>query len=126
MPVLPDTHAFRWWCGNSRELSKNAKAAIVAHDCFVSYASFWEIAIKISLNRLRLPDPIDRYIGDQISINGFDHLPIDLRHITRCSLLQWHHRDPFDRLLAAQALEENVDVVSKDPAFDNYGVRRIW
>ena len=126
MPVLLDTHAFLWWCEDNPELSKKARSVIKAEDCFVSLASFWEIAIKISLNKLRLPGIIDRYLVDQMSLNGFEQLEISFRQIMRCATLERHHGDPFDRLLVAQAREESLAIVSRDPAFDRYGIKRIW
>jgi PIN domain nuclease of toxin-antitoxin system len=126
LPVLLDTHAFLWWCEDSPELSKKARSVIKAEDCFVSLASFWEIAIKISLNKLRLPGIIDRYLVDQMSLNGFEQLEISFRQIMRCATLERHHGDPFDRLLVAQAREESLAIVSRDPAFDRYGIKRIW
>ena len=126
MPVLLDTHAFLWWCEDSPELSKKARSVMKAEDCFVSLASFWEIAIKVSLNKLRLPGIIDRYLADQMSLNGFEQLEISFRQITRCASLERHHGDPFDRLLVAQAQEESLPIVSRDPAFDRYGIKRIW
>jgi len=126
LALLLDTHAFLWWCEDSPELSKKARKAMTADDCFVSLASFWEIAIKISLNKLRLPGIVDRYLADQMSLNGFEQLEITFRQIMRCSSLQRHHGDPFDRLLVAQAQEESLTIVSRDPAFDAYGIKRIW
>ena len=126
MPLLLDTHAFLWWCEDSPELSKKARKAMTADDCFVSLASFWEIAIKISLNKLRLPGIVDRYLADQMSLNGFEQLEISFRQIMRCARLERHHGDPFDRLLIAQAQEESLPIVSRDPAFDRYGIKRIW
>ena len=126
MPVLLDTHAFLWWCEDSPELSKKARSVMKADDCFVSLASFWEIAIKVSLNKLRLPGIIDRYLADQMSLNGFEQLEISFRQIMRCATLERHHGDPFDRLLVAQAQEESLAIVSRDPAFDRYGIKRIW
>ena len=96
------------------------------HDCFVSFASFWEIAIKVSLNKLRLPGIIDRYLADQMSLNGFEQMEISFRQIMRCASLRRHHGDPFDRLLVAQAQEDKLPIVSRDPAFDSYGIKRIW
>jgi len=95
-------------------------------DCFVSFASLWEIAIKLSLDKLRLPDRFERYIPDQMSLNGFEQMEISFNHIRRCSGLEWRHRDPFDRLLVAQALEEDLAIVSRNPAFDAYKVKRYW
>jgi PIN domain nuclease of toxin-antitoxin system len=126
LAVLLDTHAFLWWCADSPELSKKARKAMAADDCFVSLASFWEIAIKISLNKLRLPGIIDRYLADQMQLNGFEQLDISFRQIMRCASLERHHGDPFDRLLVAQAREESLPIVSRDPVFDRYGTQRIW
>ena len=126
MAVLLDTHAFLWWCEDSPELSKKARTVMKAEDCFVSLASFWEIAIKVSLNKLRVPGIIDRYLADQMSLNGFEQLEISFRQIMRCATLERHHGDPFDRLLVAQAQEESLPIVSRDPAFDRYGIKRIW
>jgi PIN domain nuclease of toxin-antitoxin system len=89
-------------------------------------ASFWEIAIKASLKKLRLPAATDRYIPEQMSLNGFETLEITFRQTMGTATLPWHHRDPFDRLLAAQAIEEKLNIVSRDPAFDAYGIKRIW
>ena len=94
MPVLLDTHAFLWWCQDSPELSKKARTVMKAEDCLVSLASFWEIAIKISLNKLRLPGIVDRYLADQMSLNGFEQLEITFRQIMRCASLERHHGDP--------------------------------
>jgi PIN domain nuclease of toxin-antitoxin system len=126
LPLLLDTHTFLWWCEDSPELSKKAREVMTEQDCFVSFASFWEIAIKVSLNKLRLPGIIDRYLADQMSLNGFEQLAISFRQITRCASLPWHHRDPFDRLLIAQAQEASLAIVSRDASFDAYGIKRIW
>lgn len=126
MPVLLDTHAFLWWCEDSPELSAKARRVIASEDCFVSLASFWEIAIKISLQKLRVPGVPDRYLADQMSFNGFEQLEISFRQVLRCASMEHHHRDPFDRLLIAQAQEESLPIVSRDPSFDAYGIRRIW
>ena len=126
MPILLDTHAFLWWCEDSPELSRTARKAMAKNDCFVSFASFWEIAIKISLNKLRLPGIPDRWLADQMQLNGFEQLEISFRQIMRCAAMERHHGDPFDRLLIAQAQEESLSIVSRDLAFDRYGVKRIW
>jgi PIN domain nuclease of toxin-antitoxin system len=92
----------------------------------VSIATFWELAIKISLGKLTLPDAIDRYFPQQMMENGFEQMAIDLGQIARCATLPFHHRDPFDRMLAAQALEGDFPIISRDPVFTRYGVKRIW
>lgn len=126
MPVLLDTHAFLWWCDDSPELSLAARNAMERNDCFVSMATFWEIAIKVSLGKLRLPGPIEKYLADQMQLNGFERMEIGFRHCVRVGKLTWAHRDPFDRLLASQALEERIPIVSRDPIFTQYGLERIW
>lgn len=89
-------------------------------------ATFWEVAIKISLGKLRLPTAAERYLPEQISINGFETLDIRFRHTMGVISLPWRHRDPFDRLLAAQAIEEDLPVVSRDAVFEDYGIQRLW
>ena len=126
MAVLLDTHAFLWWCEDAADLSKKARRIISREECLLSLASLWEISIKVSQGKLRLPNDFARYIPEQIALNGFTQLAIGFRHIAGCSRLPWHHRDPFDRLLIAQAIEEELSVVSRDDAFDQYGIHRIW
>jgi PIN domain nuclease of toxin-antitoxin system len=126
--LLLDTHAFLWWLGASRGLSRKARSAIGSgrNECYVSIASAWEIAIKVSLGTLRIGGTLDRFLPEQMAANGFHPLAIDLKHVARVATLPFHHRDPFDRLLVAQALEEELRVVTADPVFARYGVKRIW
>jgi PIN domain nuclease of toxin-antitoxin system len=126
--LLLDTHAFLWWIADDAALSPAARRAIANPEnaCLVSAASAWEIAIKVSIGKLSLGGDVRRFVPDQLSANGFDPLPVSVAHATRVAALPFHHRDPFDRLLAAQALEERVAVVSADPIFRKYGVKRIW
>jgi PIN domain nuclease of toxin-antitoxin system len=126
LALLLDTHTFLWWCEDSPELSPKARKALAVNDAFVSMVSFWEIAIKVSLNKLRLPAAIERYLPEQMSLNGFETLEISFRQTVATATLPWHHRDPFDRLLAAQALAQELTLVSRDTVFDAYGLRRIW
>jgi PIN domain nuclease of toxin-antitoxin system len=128
MRVLLDTHAFLWWVEDAPALSKRARNAISdpANDCLVSLASCWEMAIKLSLGKLRLPQAIGKFIPEQLSANAFRQLEISIAHVARVATLPFHHRDPFDRLLAAQALEEGCPIVSADSSFRAYGVKRIW
>ena len=126
MPVLLDTHAFLWWCAGGPELSRKARTTIAAEDCFVSLASFWEIAIKLNLGKLRLPGDPGKYITGQMATNGFAQLEITFRQTMRCASMERHHGDPFDRLLVAQALEESLAIVSRDTVFDAYEIKRIW
>jgi len=126
--ILLDTHAFLWWVEGDRSLPARALAAIADPDtdCLLSMASAWEIAIKVALGKLKLAVPVRRYIVEHVAANGFRMLDIGIAHVGRIETLEKHHGDPFDRLLVAQALEEAVPIVTADPVFRKYGVRRIW
>ena len=128
MRLLLDTHTFLWWVQDALALSAKARAAIAhpENECLLSLASCWEMAIKLSLGKLKLPTTIDRFIPEQMALNGFRQLPIDFRHVARVARLPWRHRDPFDRQLAAQALEVETAIVSVDHVFRRYGVKLIW
>ena len=118
MTFLLDTHVLIWWDEGAR-LAAAAKTAIRDADVvFVSAASGWEIASKTSLGRLRPR----RSVSEAARDSGFEELPVLLRHTETLSGLPWHHRDPFDRLLAAQALCEGLTLVTRDPVFGQYGV----
>ncbi len=84
------------------------------------------MAIKTSLGKLEIAGSFERFLPEQLAANAFGTLPIELAHVARTARLPFHHRDPFDRLLAAQALEEDLGIVSRDPIFRRYGVRRVW
>ena len=127
MRVLLDTHTFLWGITDDPRLSGGARRAIAdASERFLSMASCWEIAIKVSRNKLTLAKPIERLIPEQLGLNGFQLLQIDLDDVARVATLPFHHRDPFDRLLVAQALGEELTLVSADPVFRKYGVKRVW
>ncbi len=128
MRLLLDTHTFLWWVAASGELSRRARSAVgsARNECFVSVASGWEIAIKVSLGKLRIDGALDRFLPEQLAANGFRALAIDLKHAARVARLPFHHRDPFDRLLVAQALEEDLAMVTADPVVAKYGVNRVW
>jgi PIN domain nuclease of toxin-antitoxin system len=125
--LLLDTHAFLWWVADDDRLPGRARAAITGADrVFVSVASCWELAIKTSLGRLTLSRPLDRFLAEHLGSNQFTLLPIELPHTAAVATLPFHHRDPFDRLLAAQALHEKLPLVSADPVFKAYKVKRVW
>ena len=128
MRVLLDTHVFLWWVEGDRALPAKARAALADPDneCLVSMASAWELAIKSGLGKLKLAVPVMRYVVEHVAANAFRVLDIRLAHVGRVETLPPHHRDPFDRLLAAQALEEKLPIVSADPVFRKYGVKRVW
>jgi PIN domain nuclease of toxin-antitoxin system len=128
MRLLVDTHVFLWWIEDAPSLSRKARSAISSseNECLLSLASCWEMAIKLSLGKLRLRGAIERFIPEQLATNAFRQLTIDFRHVAKVAMLPFHHRDPFDRLLAAQAIEEQCAIVSADPVFVKYGVKRVW
>ena len=119
MKLLLDTHTLLWFLRDDSNLSAPAKALILdpANRKFVSVASCWEIAIKAGLGKLRLAEPSAALLGRELPRNRFDPLPIELRHATAVEMLPPHHRDPFGRLLAAQALAEDMPLVSIGPSF---------
>ena len=126
MTLLLDTQAFLWWIGDDPRLSTRARRAITDASGLLSVASCWEIAIKAGLGKLEIPRPIDRFIQQQLEVNGFSLLPASLEHVSAVAELPLHHRDPFDRLLVAQARREELAIVSADPVFRKYGVKRVW
>lgn len=128
MRVLMDTHAFLWWVDDSSALSRKARSTIANPDneCLLSLASCWEMAIKSRLGKLRLASPIEHFIPEQMAANNVRQLEIEFRHLAKIATLAFHHRDPFDRLLAAQALVEKCPIVTADNVFRKYGVTRIW
>ncbi len=127
MRILLDTHAFIWFAEDDDQLHPNIKRAIEksANDIFLSIASIWEMAIKIQLNKLKISKSIEEVI-ELATSNGFELLPILPEHIIKLTALAFHHRDPFDRIIIAQGLDENFQIVSKDSIFDEYGVKRLW
>jgi PIN domain nuclease of toxin-antitoxin system len=128
MKLLLDTHTFLWFIAGSHNLSQTARELIedVANEKLVSIASLWEIAIKHSIGKLPLAAPFSALIPQQMALNGFDSLPIEIHQISLLVALPFHHRDPFDRLLIAQSLAEGIPLVSADSNFDAYGVQRFW
>lgn len=127
MRLLLDTHAFLWFAAGDRRLSRRARAAMEHADAelHISAASVWEMAIKASLGRLTLPATVARYMADKIA-EGYRLAPISWTHGAAVERLPLHHRDPFDRLLIAQAQADALPVVSRDRVFRKYGVEVIW
>ena len=128
MRVLLDTHAFLWWLAGSDRLSGAARAAIgdPENDILVSAASAWEIAVKHRLGKLPGADDVALDVAGCIASQGFLELPITVRNGERAGRLPGPHRDPFDRMLIAQALALDLPLVSLETLFDRYGVTRIW
>lgn len=128
MKVLLDTQAFLWLSINSPLLSKKSKQIFIDedNDLYLSLASVWEMASKSSIGKLKLRQPIEKFILNQLQENCINQLEIEFRHVTRVENLPFHHRDPFDRLLISQAMEEKMSILSSDAAFDAYSIKRIW
>jgi PIN domain nuclease of toxin-antitoxin system len=126
--LLLDTHAFLWFILDDPQLSANADALISDpdNDVEISPASYWELAIKISIGKYSLPEPFDVFVDREIAANDFQILHVEPKHTAVVSTLPFHHKDPFDRLLVAQAQVEGIPIISGDSALDDYAVRRLW
>ncbi len=128
MQLLLDTHALIWFFSGSERLSNTARTLIEDIDNikYVSVASVWEMAIKQSKGKLNLSIPLDDYIQEKINLEDFQLLNIKLSHLKVISQLYFYHNDPFDRLLIAQAIVENISIISQDPMFNSYPIHLIW
>lgn len=128
MKLLLDTHALVWWLVNSRKLSANARAAISepGNAIYVSAASAWEIATKVRLGKWPEAAALVGAFGAILASNSFDPLSVTAQHAIHAGSLRVAHPDPFDRMIAAQAELENLELVTVDPAFAQLDVRTIW
>ena len=128
MRLLLDTHAFLWFLLDDPQLSSTARALVddPTNDIEVSPATYWEIAIKISLGKYELPEPYGLFIEREMATNNFRILPIEPKHTAALINLPFHHRDPFDRLMIAQAIVERIPIATVDVAFDAYPITRLW
>jgi PIN domain nuclease of toxin-antitoxin system len=129
MRVLLDTQAFI--CALStdgKQFTPKARRCFLdrKNELYLSVASVWEMAVKVSLGKLKVAVPLHQLIPDQLRQNGIRLLPIELSHALHVATLPFHHHDPFDRLLIAQALTERLFVITGDEAFDAYGIKRVW
>jgi PIN domain nuclease of toxin-antitoxin system len=128
MRILIDTHVFIWWTSDSQKLSlavydllSNPNTQVI-----LSVVSIWEMQIKLSLGKLQLKTALPKLVEDEVKQNRIELLPLDLSHIYALSNLPNHHRDPFDRLLIAQAKREELVIISIDEKFDGYDIERLW
>jgi PIN domain nuclease of toxin-antitoxin system len=129
LKALLDTHVFLWWVsergsrvsGIARDLIEDGETEIL-----VSVASMWEIAIKVGAGRLELPSPVAGYLPERMQQHGFGTLPIEVDHALHVARIPPIHRDPFDRLLVAQAQIEGIPILTADPAIAQYDVETIW
>ncbi len=127
MKLLADTHAFLWFFHGDARLSKHYRKLIEddKNQVFLSIASLWEIAIKTSIGKLELDAPFRDLVEDYVERSAFSLLPVATSHLIELERLPHHHRDPFDRLLIAQAIVESLPVITTDPKFDFYNIERI-
>lgn len=129
MRVLADTHALLWFAEGDPRLSATARGILNDADTnslFVSIASFWEISLKVGLGKLAVQPSYDEFLDRLINESNFLVLPINIHHTKVIPSLPFHHRDPFDRMLIAQAIAEDLPIVGADIAFDAYPIRRLW
>lgn len=127
MELLLDTHAFIWFVNGDKLLPDNVKDEIrdISNKCFISIASLWEIAIKTSLGKLELKADFNK-IGEILSLNDIEILPITFGHIQKLLKLKYHHRDPFDRIIISQGIADKLTVLTKDENFKKYRVKIMW
>ena len=128
MRLLLDTHVWLWWITEPERLSAGAAAAVEdgGNELLLSVASSWEIAIKYALGKLPLPEAPEEFVPKRLMRDGISTLHIEHRHALHVASPPFHHRDPFDRLLVAQAQLESIPLVTSDPKFLPYGVITIW
>jgi PIN domain nuclease of toxin-antitoxin system len=128
MRLLADTHTFLWAISGDRRLSKRALEALASLDSevFVSAASAWEISTKYRLGKLPEAESLSGNLKRIVEQVGFHELPVSIEHAERAGSMAGEHRDPFDRMLIAQAHTENLQIVSNERLFDSYGILRIW
>lgn len=128
MRLLLDTHTFLWFIEGSSKLSAHAKRLVEdpAHERFLSVGSLWEMAIKVSIGKLKVPLPFERLVKEHVEGNAIELLAIHALHLDEQRKLPFHHSDPFDRLIIAQAIAEEMKVVGRDEEFDPYPVECVW
>lgn len=127
MRLLLDTHVFIWWADQQESLPATALSALndEANELILSVASVWEMQIKVQLGKLKLSLPLEELVETQVETNDVRILPVELVHVLALDALPFHHKDPFDRLLIAQSIHEDVTLVSVDPEFHAYSVKLL-
>ncbi len=126
MRVLIDTHVLLWGLQDEARLSERVRALLPVADVWISVASLWEILAKVQVGRLALPSPVGDYLAAKLAANGVSVLPVTFDHVRRLENLPLHHRDPFDRILIAQSINESMPLVSAGQQFKRYAVELIW
>ena len=128
MKILLDTHALLWLITDNRQLSKTAKEIFLdqKNRLFFSITSLWEICIKMSLGKISLKNGWLKTIQDEMKANAVNWLPVEIEHCAKLTKLPFHHRDPFDRMLIAQAIVEDMLLLSRDTRLSDYEITRVW
>lgn len=127
MTMLLDTHAFLWAIGGDQRMSKRAREIFTGpSNLSISIASVWEFLIKVQVGKLKVPRPASSYILNKLAENRIETLQITLDHLIAYETLPLHHRDPFDRILIAQSVEEGWPIITADRNFQKYAVQVIW
>ena len=128
MKILLDTHALLWLITDNRQLSETAREIFLdqKNSLFFSITSLWEIRIKMSLGKLSLKNGWLKIIQNEMKANAINWVPVEIEHCTKLTKLPFHHRDPFDRMLIAQAIVEDMLLLSRDTRLSNYEITRVW
>jgi PIN domain nuclease of toxin-antitoxin system len=127
MKALLDTHTFLWAISGNQKLSRRAGEIFAGpSDLWLSVASIWEILTKVQIGKMPLPEPTGPYIVKKLAENRIETLPVSLDHVLKIETLPLHHRDPFDRILIAQSLKENLPLITSDSVFNRYDVELVW
>jgi len=127
MKAILDTHAFLWALAGDTRMSRHARDVFAGStDLLLSIASVWEILIKVQSGKLNFPRPAGPYVLSRLAENRIKSLPISIDHLLALERLPMHHRDPFDRMLIAQSIEEDWPIITADPMFKQYPIRVIW
>ena len=128
MKYLIDTHALLWIVTKNKKLSKKVKDIYLnsENQIFISLASLWEMAIKINLKKLSINEPLKDFVKNQIKSNDINILDIKTKHILLLENLPYYHKNPFDRLIISQSINEQIPLLSFDKVFDKYSIKRIW
>lgn len=128
MRFILDTHIFLWYIQNDAKLSDRAVVLLedIDNEAVLSMASLLEIAIKVSTGKLSIGAPMTRFVAEKVDALNIERLPISPSHLDIPMTQPFHHRDPFDRLIAAQGLAEGVPLLSRDGVLDAYGMARLW
>ncbi len=126
MKVLIDTHVLLWGLQDETKLSRRVQALLPTADVWISVASLWEILAKVQVGKLTLPTPVSDYLSEKLRENGVSVLALTFEHVRRLEELPLHHRDPFDRILVAQSMEEKLQLVTNDSKFEKYPISLIW